>query len=203
MTEKSRYCSDIARDHQLSLAGTATQGKVWFLLEYPAAWDSKAFDACNIPEEVKAHLAGGGGGTHPPDPPVGESQQGWLHFFIGSPRPRHRGCMNIRSGRMPTCWRSTLASWQKITPRSGSSAGGAALPGLHNGKRDLCCAKFGMEVFKAMKDNSPDDVWQSSHIGGHNKAPVTLFFPHGLNYGMTSPDDIRTLDRIPAGAGRA
>ncbi len=50
------YCVEIARDHQLSLLGTATQGKVWFLLEYPAAWDAKAFDACNIPEEVKAHL---------------------------------------------------------------------------------------------------------------------------------------------------
>ena len=56
MTEQTRYCSEIAKDHHLSLAGTATQGKVWFLLEYPPAWDSKAFDACNIPEEVKAHL---------------------------------------------------------------------------------------------------------------------------------------------------
>ncbi len=54
----------------------------------------------------------------------------------------------------------------------------------NNGKRDLCCAKFGMEVFKAMTEVSLRmHVWQSSHIGGHNKAPVTLFFPHGLNYG--------------------
>jgi hypothetical protein len=44
-----------------------------------------------------------------------------------------------------------------------------------------------------MAEVSPEEVWQSSHIGGHNKAPVTLFFPHGLNYGMTSPDDIQTL----------
>jgi hypothetical protein len=62
-----------------------------------------------------------------------------------------------------------------------------------NGKRDLCCAKFGMAVFRAMSEVDPDAVWQSSHIGGHNKAPVTLFFPDGLNYGRTSPEDILTL----------
>jgi len=62
-----------------------------------------------------------------------------------------------------------------------------------NGKRDLCCAKFGTEVFKSISEFAPGAVWQSSHIGGHNMAPVTLFFPHGLNYGMTSPDNIRML----------
>jgi len=56
MQEESKFCSEIAKDHQLSLIGKATQGKVWFLLEYPAAWASKAFDACNIPDEVKVHL---------------------------------------------------------------------------------------------------------------------------------------------------
>ena len=44
-----------------------------------------------------------------------------------------------------------------------------------------------------MSEVAAEEVWQSSHIGGHSKAPVTLFFPHGLNYGRTSTDDVRTL----------
>ncbi len=107
MIEETGYCSDIARDHQLSLAGTATQGKVWFLLEYPAAWDSKAFDACNIPEEVKAHLTSAVEGVR-----IllirqsGRPARMGCTSLSGSPTRRPRGCMSTRSGRMPTCWRS-------------------------------------------------------------------------------------------------
>jgi hypothetical protein len=46
-----------------------------------------------------------------------------------------------------------------------------------------------------MADEAGDAVWQSSHIGGHNQSPITLFFPHGVNYGHTSPSEARRLVR--------
>jgi hypothetical protein len=62
-----------------------------------------------------------------------------------------------------------------------------------NGKRDQCCARYGPELFEVMKAKSGENVWQSSHIGGHNKAPVNLFFPHGVHYGQIPPDKISAV----------
>jgi hypothetical protein len=59
-----------------------------------------------------------------------------------------------------------------------------------NGKRDLCCARFGRGLYQAMQDADAANVWMSSHIGGHNLAPINLFFPHGVNYGRTTPEKI-------------
>lgn len=59
-----------------------------------------------------------------------------------------------------------------------------------NGKRDQCCALFGPKLYQAMADAAGEAVWQSSHIGGHNLAPNTLFFPHGVNYGRSTPEGI-------------
>jgi hypothetical protein len=62
-----------------------------------------------------------------------------------------------------------------------------------NGLRDRCCARFGPQLYQALKEQAASAVWQSSHIGGHNKAPVLLFFPHGLNYGRVSPEEALSL----------
>jgi hypothetical protein len=64
-----------------------------------------------------------------------------------------------------------------------------------NGKRDQCCSIYGPETYRAMSEEAGEAVWQSSHIGGHNQAPITLFFPHGVNYGHTTPSEIRRLIR--------
>jgi len=195
MTEQTTYCSAIAKDHHLSLIGTATEGKVWFLLEYPPAWESKAFDGANIPEEVKAHLTSAVEGVRILliRKSVKSGKDG-LRFFIG-----------ITDTQSPVLYEYKIGEYRDLLAIDlGFLAAGMPGDPAHlreeplylactNGKRDLCCAKFGMEAFKAMAAADPDAVWQSSHIGGHNKGPVTLFFPHGLNYGMTSPDDIRTL----------
>ena len=34
-----------------------------------------------------------------------------------------------------------------------------------NGKRDKCCAKFGLQLFKNFKNYFEEAVWQTSHIG--------------------------------------
>ncbi len=64
-----------------------------------------------------------------------------------------------------------------------------------NGKRDQCCSIYGPETYQAMNEEAGEAVWQCSHIGGHNQAPITLFFPHGVNYGHTTPSEIRRLIR--------
>ncbi len=64
-----------------------------------------------------------------------------------------------------------------------------------HGKRDRCCALYGMEVFNAMIDESPETVWQTSHLGGHRFAATSLSLPHGYAYGRLSAADGRELVR--------
>jgi hypothetical protein len=65
--------------------------------------------------------------------------------------------------------------------------------GCVNGKRDKCCARYGLAAQHTMVEVAGEDVWQSTHIGGHRYAPNLLFFPHGVNYGRATPDETKTL----------
>ena len=56
-----------------------------------------------------------------------------------------------------------------------------------NGRRDACCARWGLPLFSALSAAAPGQVWQSSHVGGHRFAPNLLCFPHGLYYGRVDP----------------
>lgn len=47
-----------------------------------------------------------------------------------------------------------------------------------NGKRDQCCAIRGRaHISQALADH--DNVWESTHLGGHRFAPVSLSLPDG------------------------
>jgi hypothetical protein len=59
------------------------------------------------------------------------------------------------------------------------------------GRRDACCATYGRTLLSALQTVLADrshqqprvEVWESSHIGGHRLAPVTLALPSGAVHG--------------------
>ncbi|NJN84854.1 MAG: sucrase ferredoxin [Caldilineaceae bacterium] len=62
-----------------------------------------------------------------------------------------------------------------------------------NGRRDLCCAKFGLPVYAAMAEYATAQTWRTSHIGGHRFAPTLVALPHGLIFGRVTTDEVATL----------
>jgi hypothetical protein len=52
-----------------------------------------------------------------------------------------------------------------------------------HGKRDRCCALWGIPLYQAMAAEAPQHVWQTTHTGGHRFAPNVISFPHGVTYG--------------------
>jgi hypothetical protein len=56
-----------------------------------------------------------------------------------------------------------------------------------NGRRDLCCARFGTPVYNYLKNEEPGfpglRAWQSTHMGGHRFAANLLWLPQGVLYG--------------------
>lgn len=59
-----------------------------------------------------------------------------------------------------------------------------------NGQRDLCCARFGLPVYRELRQRFDNRVWQATHLGGHRFAPNVLVLPGGLLYGRVTLADL-------------
>jgi hypothetical protein len=52
-----------------------------------------------------------------------------------------------------------------------------------HGRRDACCARFGVPLARELAGHYPDQVWETTHVGGHRYAANLVILPHGLYYG--------------------
>ena len=64
----------------------------------------------------------------------------------------------------------------------GTPAGPMYLVCAH-GKRDRCCARYGAPLARALTERHPQEVWETTHVGGHKFAANLVLLPHGLYYG--------------------
>jgi len=82
-----------------------------------------------------------------------------------------------------------------IRPRFGAPARGIFLV-CTNGKHNVCCARLGGPLARAMHDGFGDAVWETTHLGGDSYSANMVCLPHGLYYG-----DLAVADGLVA-AGR-
>lgn len=59
-----------------------------------------------------------------------------------------------------------------------------------NGQRDVCCARFGLPLYAALRERVSDRAWQVTHLGGHRFAPNLLTLPDACLYGRVTPEDL-------------
>ena len=59
-----------------------------------------------------------------------------------------------------------------------------------NGQRDVCCARFGLPLYAALRERVGNRVWQVTHLGGHRFAPNLLTLPDACLYGRMTPDGV-------------
>ncbi len=180
------FCSEISRGLGERAFGTASLGGVWLLLEYTLAWNPKALEQSALPEDVKTHLAG-----------VLRRIPHSRFLFIkrGGACSSEINFFVVRSReRRPFVLRFGLESYDQLTTLDleaaalGRPAAGAEphdeplfLVCTH-GRRDKCCAKFGVPLYNHLRQTEGDAVWQSSHVGGDRFAANLVCFPHGLFY---------------------
>ena len=63
-----------------------------------------------------------------------------------------------------------------------------------NGRHDPCCAAHGAPVYQALAEHAgAEQVWQTTHIGGHRMAATLIAFPQGIVYGHVDPHDVESL----------
>jgi hypothetical protein len=169
-------------------------------LENNGRWGAKAFEESSLPQDVKEHI----NAAQQPGVEVRtlliKQEQSQQHrgyrFFVGQTHPLEPRLYEYHLQDYTDLLGIDLASL--AAGQAGNPENLRAEP-LYlvcvNGKRDQCCSIYGPETYRSMTEEAGEAVWQSSHIGGHNQAPITLFFPHGVNYAHTTPSEIRRLIR--------
>ena len=198
-TERT-YCSQIARASASPLHGTAIQVDAWLMIEYSRPWRSKALEDNELPQAISTHLA--------------ELADAFLQREGVKLRPQFikQAASDSRAPRVYFAQRDArgvpMLHWRQLA--SSQELLGLSVDTLKacadwqrcseeqyfvctNGQRDLCCARFGLPVYEAMRMHVGARAWQTSHVGGHRYAPNVLCLPSGVMYGFVNPETVTTL----------
>lgn len=182
------FCSISSQEAGESLIGTAPHVNTWFLLEHNGKWGYKAFAESNISDKIKSHF-----NQHLESNPLSR-----ILLIKPNNRSQHSGIIfyaAITDQPQPALYKFYLDSYDDLLninlaalanrdPQLTSHLSTVPLFLIcSNGLRDKCCAKYGLPIYNALKDQLGDSLWQSSHHGGHRFGPNLLCFPHGLSFG--------------------
>jgi hypothetical protein len=191
------YCSALSREASEQPFGTASTADAWLLLEYSSAWGARAFQESKLTQTVKAHLK-----------KALQAVPRSRLLFIKQERAsgNHLSLFTVRSTETdPAIIRVKLAGYEQLLSVNvaGMLAGEQAAGGelwerplflvCTHGRRDKCCAKFGYALYKSLRADAGDDVWQSSHVGGDRFAANLICFPHGFFYAHVTADAGRRI----------
>lgn len=197
------YCSILSQEASEPLFATASHTQVYLLLEYHGAWGEKAVEESELPGAVKSRLSNFAKSLSAAKllliKRTAQENQA-LRFFIAI------------TGETPILYEFSLQSYEDLLEFDFPAilSGGAQYQPYRraeplylictNGRRDACCAKFGLPVFQAFHQatqSSPQTLaWQVTHVGGHRFAANLLILPQGLLYGRVAPGEAVDIIRV-------
>ena len=192
-----RYCSRLAPIEPM--AGTADPVDVWLLLEYRPGWRARAV----VDNELSAEVA---------------DWFGSLPNVLAAEGLKARPQLIRQPELEPTLLRLMVASVDGMFEFSAHGydqlrhvdvAHVVANPNDYadrqivephylvctNGQRDLCCARFGLPIYHALRERFGARVWQTTHLGGHRFAPNVLVLPQSALFGRVTEESLDNLLR--------
>lgn len=194
MNAPPSHCAPLSLLHDAPLYGTATAAATWFLLEYNAPWTAKATDDNQLPLSVNHWLQS----------LVAQNSHSRVQF-IRQPISPTPGQITFYAATAGHLYRHQVTDYADLLQMDL-----AALCDLAcrvdeqvylvctNGKRDYCCGKWGAAAYRLLDSylkQEPhstlcEQVWMSTHLGGHRFAPTLLVLPVGMMYGLVQPNEI-------------
>jgi hypothetical protein len=182
-----RYCSEVSRDHDESLAATASRIDHWLLVEYRGLWGPNAVRASGLSDQVKRSLR--------------EQLRAREHtrlLFIRRPdrrgRPELRAYAATSRQGQESLRCAAFEAYDDLRELDLATAGEPSDQPLFlvctHGKHDPCCARRGRPLFEALAEQLEEEsVWQCTHVGGDRFAGNLVCLPHGIYYGRVARDD--------------
>jgi hypothetical protein len=62
-----------------------------------------------------------------------------------------------------------------------------------HGQVDICCARFGVPLYRALRATPAVEAWRTSHFGGHRFAPTVMEFPAGYTWAFVDAGATRHI----------
>ena len=178
-------CSDLSAEAGESLVATATSVDTWLLVEVRGTWPRDVSDAAALGEPAAARIADWLASV-PASRLLfirrpGAGREGRRVFVV---RASEQESEVRRLGLAPT---DDLAD---VDLDAGELVDARLVLVCGHGTRDACCALRGSAVHGALAPHlGPDELWLSSHQGGHRFAANVLVLPGGVQLGRITPAD--------------
>jgi hypothetical protein len=184
-------CCDGSRQAGEQLFATATEVKVWLLLEHYGAWGAKAFEESDLPQPIKTHLSA-----------QLAAIPGSRLQLIRQDRGRRAISYFIAEVNEPesVLYRFDLSGYDELLDLDAAAilAVGDSYQQYRiaepvftvctNGRRDASCAHYGPVVYQRFMERVGEAAWQTTHIGGHRFAATCVCHPYGVIYGRIPPE---------------
>jgi hypothetical protein len=199
------YCSIHSLKNREPLIGSAPRTDFWILLEYAHPMSQKALKENLLPDEINAYLASLQSTITNSRillirqrRPAGDSS---LALYLADGREGNGFLHKLALARYTDLLKIDVASiFSRGNESPASSGNDRILLVCTNGKRDACCSKWGVALFDTLEKQYSEQVWQSSHLGGHRFAPNLVCLPHGVCYGRVPLDEVTSIaDRYLSG----
>jgi hypothetical protein len=177
-------CSERSLEAGESLAATATTAEHWLLVEVPGTWPRDVSVEGPLPAPARKRV----------DTWLEETAGSRLLFVRRPGRPAartlvftvHAAESETEVRRIELTHPSELACVDLA--RDGDATDLHLVLVCGHGTRDACCALRGTAVYGALAAGCGDEeLWISSHQGGHRFAANVLVLPAGLQFGRVEP----------------
>jgi hypothetical protein len=182
-------CAEVSSDAGERLGATASRVESWLLVEYAGYWPFEPLDATVFAGSLRAHLEAQlarlpGSRLFLVRQP-GRARREQVRVFYGSTPERGAGFWTLELRRHPDLAELDFAAaLLGEGPPLGERLAHPLLLVCTHGKRDRCCARYGVELCDAMHAGRHRGwVWQSSHVGGDRFAGNLVCLPEGLYFG--------------------
>ncbi len=193
------FCSVRSKKADEQAFGTASMGDAWLLLEYTRPWGTKAFRDSALPNPLKTHLNG----------VLNSVPRSRLLLIKQQPRKvkepftlfivrSHESSSSILKYEFLEYEQllelDLAAALTGASPSGATPWGGPLFLVCTQGKRDKCCAKFDIPIYKTIKTLAGESsVWQCSHVGGDRFAANVVCFPDGIFYGHVTEENAELI----------
>ena len=198
------FCAERAQLRGDSMAGTASHGLVWVLIEYRGGWPPNGFDGLDVDPATKALVLS-----------AAQTARARVLLVERPGRRRREGpsswavLRHQKSGAHLQQW----GTWSRDEDLAeiATALASPGKPGLPpvilvctHGPHDPCCAVWGRPVGRALSQRWPELVWECSHVGGDRFAANAVVAPDGVYYGgLDAQSAVATIEDHLAGRIRA
>lgn len=191
-------CSAESRTTGESIFASVKPTRYWFMLEFDSPWGAKALPDSSLPEAVKEHL----------NQSASKLQSSRVLLIRQQPRQvsgGHRLFLAVADEKAPALFEFELDNYRDLLDLdlaainvdarrfAGQRRHAPLFLVCTNGRRDPCCAAYGLPVYTSLAETNDPAIWQTSHVGGHRFAANMACMPHGLFYGRVDPDSAPVL----------